>query len=67
MRWKTDRFRHPGASLSGAWTSGADLRRADLRLASLFDANLSEAEYDSTTKWSEGFDPKAAGAVLVED
>ena len=47
----------PGASLSGADVTGADLFKADLR----------EAKYNANTKWPEGFDPKAAGAVLVKD
>ena len=29
--------------------------------------DLREAKYDANTKWPEGFDPKAAGAVLVKD
>jgi uncharacterized protein YjbI with pentapeptide repeats len=40
----------------------ADLRGADLRYA-----NLHGATYNADTKWPEGFDPEAAGAVLVED
>ena len=30
-------------------------------------ANLSGAKYNADTKWPEGFDPAAAGAVLVKD
>ena len=33
--------------------------------SSVFIAN--GANYDANTKWPEGFDPEAAGAVLVED
>jgi hypothetical protein len=29
-------------------------------------ADLREADYTANTKWPEGFDPKAAGAVLVD-
>ena len=45
------------ADLFGTDLWGADLRGADLRLA----------RYNADTKWPEGFDPKAAGAWLVED
>jgi uncharacterized protein YjbI with pentapeptide repeats len=44
----------------------ATLRWADLSEANLSDANLSKAYYSAETKWPEGFDPEAAGAVLVE-
>ena len=50
-----------GADLSGANLTGANLSRADLRVA-----NLSDATYNTETMWPEGFDPVAAGAVLVE-
>ena len=43
----------------------ADLRFADLRSADLRSANLRSAEYNQLTLWPEGFDPKAAGAVLA--
>ncbi len=61
-----------GADLSGAYLSGADLREAnlagaDLSEAFLSDAHLRLARYNADTKWPEGFDPEAAGAVLVED
>ena len=45
-----------GESLEGADLCGADLQKADLRLA----------RYNEETKWPEGFDPKTAGAVLVD-
>jgi len=45
----------------------AALTGADLREANLSDANLTEACYDISTTWPEGFDPVAARAVLVED
>ena len=49
------------ANLSGANLSGADLRWADLRAA-----DLNGAFHTADTKWPEGFDPEAAGAVLME-
>ena len=65
-----------GADLHNANLKGADLREADLREANLFGANLgradlrvanlSDATYNTETMWPEGFDPVAAGAVLVE-
>ncbi len=49
---------------------GADLQGVDLSGADLGGANLRGAKYDANTKWPvlpqpEGFDPEAAGAVLV--
>ncbi|MDP6417555.1 MAG: pentapeptide repeat-containing protein [Gammaproteobacteria bacterium] len=44
-------------SLQGLNLTGADLSRADLRLA----------RYNEETRWPAGFDPVAAGAVLVDD
>jgi hypothetical protein len=32
-----------------------------------FGADLSDVKYDKETKWPDDFDPKAAGAVLLED
>ncbi len=43
----------------------ADLRGADLRGADLGGAKLQRAKYDANTKWPEGFDQDAAGAVLA--
>lgn len=40
-----------------AFLAGADLRGADLG-----GANFSEATYNSTTRWPDGFNPEAAGA-----
>ena len=56
-----------GADLSGLDLSGADLFRARLIDAELSRANLSGAKYDNDTKWPEGFDPVAAGAVFVDE
>ena len=56
-----------GADLSEAHLYGVDLRGASLREADLRSANLSGARYDANTQWPEGFDPEAAGAVLMHD
>lgn len=53
--------------LQGADLLAADLRGADLRRANLQGAILDAARYNSATRWPEGFDPVAAGAILVED
>ena len=45
---------------------GANLSGADLRGANMTGADLRRAEYNSETKWPEGFDPVAAGAVLID-
>ena len=60
-----------GADLEGANLTGADLALARLTGADLTGAGLTGTElkgavYDEHTKWPEGFDPVAAGAVLVE-
>ncbi|WNG53420.1 NACHT domain-containing protein [Archangium gephyra] len=52
------------AFLRGASLEGADLCEANLCDASLEGANLRRALYDMRTKWPEGFDPVAAGAIL---
>ena len=54
------------ADLSGADLSGADLSGADLTNANLVGAMLRLAKYNTNTKWTLGFDPEAAGAVLVD-
>ncbi len=69
------------ADLVGANLEGAELQAADLRGARLADlhpipnnpkdsvqvkANLKKAKYDAKTQWPEGFDPEAAGVILVE-
>ncbi len=65
------------ASLIGANMSGADLRDTNLRRANMSGADLRIADlqklarfedtnYSKATKWPDGFDPKAAGAVLKE-
>jgi uncharacterized protein YjbI with pentapeptide repeats len=52
--------------LGGASLGWAILVRADLRGANLNGADLSGAKYNGDTVWPEGFDPVAAGAVLVD-
>ncbi len=56
-----------GANLSRTVLSGADLRGAFLFNASLVEADLSKAPYNDDTKWPEGFDPKAVGAINVDE
>jgi hypothetical protein len=61
-----------GANLRSANLSGADLSSADLRSANLSGADLSSADLRSATacnhtSWPSGFDPKAAGVIVVED
>jgi uncharacterized protein YjbI with pentapeptide repeats len=54
------------ANLIGADLSSADLSGADMSQAHLFEADLRVTKYDRYTRWPEGFDPVAAGAVLEE-
>jgi hypothetical protein len=69
-----------GAKLSGARLIGANMTGANLTAATLYTADLSGADltdadltltagalYDDQTRWPDGFDPKAAGAVRVTD
>ncbi len=55
-----------GESLEGADLSGANLILVHLNGANLSGANLQGATYTAFSKWPEGFDPKTAGAVLVD-
>ena len=61
-----------GTDLHRPHLSGSDLRHATLVNACLRNgtdlpgAKLTRVRYDARTKWPEGFDPVAAGAVLVE-
>ncbi len=55
------------ANLSDADLREANLAGADLSEAFLSDAHLRLARHNADTKWPEGFDPRAAGAWLVED
>lgn len=59
-----------GANLRDSNLSKSDLRMADLSDANLYGCNLTgsnlqNALYTLETTWPEGFDPQAAGAVLV--
>lgn len=51
--------------LKGADLSGTNLGGAFLRNTNLSGANLSGAQYNKKTKWTKGFDPIKAGAVLM--
>ena len=55
------------SNLHKARLQGADLRAANLSNASLFRADLQGAIYNNYTQFPDGFDPVAAGAVLVKD
>ena len=65
------------ADLREAGLQGADLLHADLRGADLRDiriestfyerVNVEYAVYDDATRWPEGFDPQAYGAVHERD
>jgi len=56
-----------GANLRGANLRGADLSRASLNGANLGGAKLRGAQYTNDTQWSDSFNPKEAGAILVDD
>ena len=55
-----------GVNLNDANLNSANLSAANLNGADLGNAKLHKARYDRNTKWPEGFDPVAAGAVLEE-
>lgn len=69
------------AILQGAKLQGANLRGANLQMAYLKNVNLQgaggysvgrfeplpPASYNGLTIWPSGFDPQAAGAILVDD
>jgi len=52
-----------GADLTGALLDRADLRGTNLTDADLKDTRLQKARYDGKTRWPDGFDPAARGAV----
>jgi uncharacterized protein YjbI with pentapeptide repeats len=52
------------ADLHGATLEGALLMGADLTGVNLTDAKLCRAVYDARTRWPDGFDAAASGAVL---
>ncbi len=56
-----------GRKCKGADLRGINLCDADLRGIDLTGANLRGARYNANTKWPEGVDPVAKGAVMVED
>lgn len=56
-----------GANLQDADLSNSDLSGADLSGASLDRANLRGVKYTKATVWPDRFDPKTAGAMLVDD
>lgn len=56
-----------GADLSESNLEGADLTHAQLQNAFLWETKLVNAKYSTHTQWPEGFDPKAAGAILVDE
>ena len=55
------------AILVGADLIGADLSGADLSGANLIGADLRQAKYNHATIWPDGFDPKAADAVEIDE
>lgn len=55
------------ADLEGANLQGAELGKATLSFAKLTGANLQGAKYNNDTLWPEGFNPIAAGAILVNE
>ena len=71
IKSKTLRDECKGVDLSGLDLSRADLREANLSRTNLSRANLTNtklrvSKYNTETIWPRDFDPKAAGAVLVE-
>jgi uncharacterized protein YjbI with pentapeptide repeats len=54
-----------GANLTGARLAGTDLGGANLTGANLTGTGLTDAGYDNSTIWPEGFDAEASGAVLL--
>ena len=53
------------ANLDSSVLRKANLADANLLEADLTNADLRETKYSAGTRWPEGFDPKAAGAILV--
>ena len=53
------------SSLQNADLSNADLSGADLSTADLSGTNLVGAQYNAETNFPQGFDPAAAGMLLV--
>ena len=61
------RAKLPDARLDLASLNNANLDGAELINATLHEADLRGATYTAHTVWPDGFDPVAAGAILVED
>ena len=55
------------ANLQGADLRESDLSGADLSGADLYEADLRQAKYTILTTWPDNFEPKSAGASLVND
>lgn len=55
------------ANLLRANLEGANLEGANLEGVNLEYSNLEGAKYTTKTIWPDGFDPKAVGAILVDD
>lgn len=58
-------LRWGSADLTRATLQGSNLEGADLREARLEGADLRGAIYDSQTRWPEGFNPEAHGAIWL--
>jgi uncharacterized protein YjbI with pentapeptide repeats len=56
-----------GTDLSGAILREANLTNTNLTTANLSEADLTSAKYNANTNWPDDFDPRAAGAILVDD
>ena len=54
-----------GANLEEANLEGVKLGR--LKLETLQSVNVRKATYNKKTSWPDGFDPKAAGAINVDE
>jgi uncharacterized protein YjbI with pentapeptide repeats len=52
-----------GADLGNAKLAGANLHHAHYREGSAWSALASLGQQRRKTRWPEGFDPKAAGAI----
>jgi len=56
-----------GAKLDAASLKNADVTGAKLDAASLKDTDVTGAIFDRETVWPAGFDPRARGAVCIEE
>lgn len=56
-----------GADVAFSDFAGSSLRGARMLCKRLGEASLKDARYDDATVWPPGFDPAAAGAVLILD